>query len=397
MSGLLEDFANAIEQGDSIKVESLLAHGSVDVNARLPRKFNPPPLLLAVRSELRRVDVVEMLLSAGARIDDVDDNGQTACIAATRARSVDVLAVLLTHRPNLEVKDNQGFNALKISLLPRIGPINTAISAMLIDAGASMFGWSLCWLATRSAATIQALINRGVVINQLRDGHNCTSLHSIASQYLWTSEVQATVNMLVNVCGVDLEERNANGDTCTHLAASRHDMHSDQRLRCFVDAGADVNVVNRAGQTPLHRVVNYECSAVLIAAGADLNAVDRGGRTALLAAKARSGSTWTPILRAFMAAGADTSDVSYEILYVRDDQVETSRHEIANMRLDIARARLDNVRQRALHVCVGLQSLGIDALQMCEILQHACGPAARFVAFHQLWNIATTVKHFHQH
>jgi hypothetical protein len=73
---LLEDFAKAIEIGDSNQIESLLASGSIDVNARLPREFNPPPLVLAVTCEARRVDtlcIVEMLLSAGAHIECVDD------------------------------------------------------------------------------------------------------------------------------------------------------------------------------------------------------------------------------------------------------------------------------------------------------------------------------------
>jgi hypothetical protein len=36
----------------------------------------------------------------------------------------------------------------------------------------------------------------------------------------------------------------------------------------------------------------------------------------------------------------------------------------------------------------------LDALQMCEILQQACGPVAPLIAFHHWWKIATTVKHF---
>jgi ankyrin repeat protein len=83
---LLEDFAKAIEIGDSTQIESLLTSGSIDVNARLPREFNPPPLVLAVRHERVCVDIVEMLLSAGAHIDGVDENGQTACHAAVRAQ-----------------------------------------------------------------------------------------------------------------------------------------------------------------------------------------------------------------------------------------------------------------------------------------------------------------------
>jgi hypothetical protein len=41
--------------------------------AILPREFNPPPLVLAVTCEARGVGIVEMLLSAGAHIDCVDE------------------------------------------------------------------------------------------------------------------------------------------------------------------------------------------------------------------------------------------------------------------------------------------------------------------------------------
>jgi hypothetical protein len=53
-------------------------------------------------------------------------------------------------------------------------------------------------------------------------------------------------------------------------------------------------------------------------------------------------------------------------------------------RARIASERLDFVRKRAFEVCVGLQSRGLDALQMCEVLVHACGPVAPIVDFHHL-------------
>jgi hypothetical protein len=61
------------------------------------------------------------------------------------------------------------------------------------------------------------------------------------------------------------------------------------------------------------------------------------------------------------------------------------------------------VRHRALEVCIGATvawrialgfyhcALRLDALQLCEILQHACGAIGESIAFHQ---IATTVKQY---
>jgi hypothetical protein len=99
----------------------------------------------------------------------------------------------------------------------------------------------------------------------------------------------------------------------------------------------------------------------LLAAGADLDAADDGETARQVLAR----RGWT----------------------IDPDEVEAARR-------DIAKARIDFVRDRALQVCIGLQSLRIDALQMCEILQFACGRVAPLIPFHIWWKIATTVKHF---
>jgi hypothetical protein len=57
--------------------------------------------------------------------------------------------------------------------------------------------------------------------------------------------------------------------------------------------------------------------------------------------------------------------------------VTISPTEIEVARRDIVKARIDFVRYRALEICIGLQLLELDALQMCEILQFACGPLRR--------------------
>jgi hypothetical protein len=100
----------------------------------------------------------------------------------------------------------------------------------------------------------------------------------------------------------------------------------------------------------------------MLAIGADLDVEDANGKTA----------------RQWLAERRVTIDPK---------QVDSARFEIAKIRLDF-------VRSRAIEVCLGLQSLRLDALQMCEILRHSCGPMAGVVAFHQWWAIATKIKHF---
>lgn len=89
---LLEDFAKAIEQGVVASVNSAISSGAVQVDARLPRAQNPPAVVFSAR--FGRADIVDMLLKAGARLNDVDDRGQTACHAAVTSKHADVLALL---------------------------------------------------------------------------------------------------------------------------------------------------------------------------------------------------------------------------------------------------------------------------------------------------------------
>lgn len=68
---LLEEFTKAIETGDSTAVQALIDNGSVDVNARLPRRSNPPALVHAIQRQQEAI--ADILLRANARIDDTDD------------------------------------------------------------------------------------------------------------------------------------------------------------------------------------------------------------------------------------------------------------------------------------------------------------------------------------
>jgi hypothetical protein len=90
------------------------------------------------------------------------------------------------------------------------------------------------------------------------------------------------------------------------------------------------------------------------------------------------------IIHALLSSGADL-DATNQI-------GDTARQLL--FRRDIVKLRLDFVRHRALIVCIGFQSMELDALQMCEIMLHSCGRVAPLVAFHHWWAIATTVKHF---
>jgi ankyrin repeat protein len=389
---LLEDFFTAIVDNDVNQVGSLIAIGAIDVNARLPRLLNPPALVFAAQHG--RADIVKTLLSAGADIDDTDNDGETACHGAVNAGHVDVLALLLAHRPNLCLKDSKDHTPIQ-SLFSKSFVLNPVIALMLIEAGAPLEGFSrvaLCEFALTSTSAIQSLMKRDIAVSEFRDVFDRTALHMAA---LRSGEVDSAVlQMLVDVCGVDLEARSKFGATCTHTAA----MHDKiDALRCFIAAGANVRTADNEHQTPLHFAGNLDCTIMLLAAGADVHALDQWGSTACHFAAEENRLS---IVHALLAAGADldiedeNGDTVRQLL--SDDGLVVDAEQIAAAQRAIAKARLDFVRYRALQVCIGLQSRGLDALQMTEILLHSCGPVAPLIAFHQWWKIATIVKHFNR-
>ena len=111
-------------------------------------------------------------------------------------------------------------------------------------------------------------------IDSLLDG--ASRLHRAAA-----TETAHQVRDLINQ-GADPNLRNWRGETPLHRAAIRNpdlDVH-----RALIDAGADVNARDDTGATALHRAAGQPSPGradLLIEAGADVNARDKGGSTPL--------------------------------------------------------------------------------------------------------------------
>ena len=93
-------------------------------------------------------------------------------------------------------------------------------------------------------------------------------------------------------------------------------------MRSWVASGADINVVDEDGSTPLlwaSRWLHTECVAEMLRLGADARRVDPGGMTALhyVAAYAdRRGDAAEGVVRQLVAAGCDAA--------VRDNRGHTA-------------------------------------------------------------------------
>ena len=265
--------------GDPSTTRVLLAAGA-ELEARDNTGRTP---LIAAAEGYYAADGVSLLLAAGAAIEARNHAGETALIAAAREGSSKVIQALLAAGAELEARDNAGRTAL----------------LAVADAG---YG----------RGAVQVLLAAGPRL-EARDDSGETAL--IAASRERNSEM---VKALLDA-GADLEARNESGETALlaavvgaavynrsgtagegairHLPALRfHDPAgwSDTAeltvVRALLDAGADPNVRDAQGATPLMHAAGYSGNPkmldLIIGAGSELDAQDHAGRSALMWAAA---------------------------------------------------------------------------------------------------------------
>jgi ankyrin repeat protein len=379
-----QQLINAINKNDTATASSLISSGSVNFNCK------PWPLHHAARRG--GVDIITMLLDAGADINTVDERRRTACHLAILENHFDALKLLVERGANLDLVDSSSLSLL--SIVAQCCRDEQYVN-FLLGAGAPIDGLSNGELMrlVKSVAVFDRLIARGVNFTTMRDESGRTLCHHVARN--GTSEDD--LRFLVNVCGNDAVHAVDDDDrTPLHWAAS---FGNDSAVRVLVECGAEIDRQDNFGCTALFgaaAIVQSSHVELLLALGADVDMVTNNGETAChRAAERRKPAP----LCALVAAGGDLDQPDNKGETPRVIAVRTEAHlptpdEIDDARRQIAKTRLDLVRERAFQICLGLHSLDINALQLCEILMHSFGAIGSVIAFHQWWTIATTVKHF---
>lgn len=78
-------------------------------------KYNATPLINA--ASWLSIEFVELILQAGANIDDEDEDGDTALISAARRGDADSIKILLNHGADFMHTNHSGQNALQVAIL----------------------------------------------------------------------------------------------------------------------------------------------------------------------------------------------------------------------------------------------------------------------------------------
>jgi ankyrin repeat protein len=409
------------------KFSSRLANVLVDAGAKIDcvNARGETPLMCALAAPREGAAMfVSSLLSLGAPIDSRSvDNGYTVCHFAAELRDRELMSTLIdTYRCDVNATSNNGKTPLMIAcangawdvvtlllaagakphataLLEAVTAARTDIAETLIAAGVDVcvgdqHGWTACHYAVAqdNAELLNRLIAAGASVNV--GGESLIHLAAIAS-------LDGTMLQRLVAAGADANAVDESGQTACHVAA----VNKSITLRVLIDAGARFDTVDKYGCTALTKAVasgSRECVSLLLAAGANATRVDQLGQTLLHVLL--YGRRYDPLLvRALAAHGVDVNARDSSGLSAVDHVAKRADGvgclcALFAIGAEVTAAsestRLALVRARGAEVCIGLQSMHLPALQLAEIIRFACASVSDDVPFHQLWSIATKVKHF---
>jgi ankyrin repeat protein len=363
------------------RVLAMLIAAGATVTQGSSRKFWP----IHVAAANPNAAVLRLLLDAGAatQVHCLDGAGETPLFKACSNPNEAVLDLLLA--AGADWRDSFFEN---VSHAAATNP-NEALARRIIERSGggdvrtlrSKFGRSLLHAAALEGtpAVVAYLLRAGV------DTAAVDNLHETACDKALLNPNKAVLRLLLaagaplGVQGIEKAIRFSNVDALIdagirvtdHVVASwsradhvRYD--SGAVLQSLFARGVDVRC---AGPKPF-RCTRSEALLTLVAIGVDVSQCDTSNGDdddrALLSAIG---------LGHRLSAGVTAPRVAW------------ARNRIEERRFELLRAR-------AFQVCVGLQRLRLPALVLCEILANAFAPVESLVAFHRVWAVATTIKHF---
>lgn len=348
--------------------------------------------------------VVRALLQAGMR---VDDKATPVVVAAANPNAAIVQALLAA---GAAVDDDEHTVAGRAALNP-----NERVIQALVDSGID-FALSPCVAAAasnRNLLVLRAILASGadatkeswaLVMAAMHPNEHAVELLLAAGAPITPQAVaraggnanERVIEALIRA-GAPCDVADAAGNTPCHFAAKNRNARV---VTSLIAAGVDVNAVNMHLRAPVHEALlshNVDAVRVFLAAGVDVPRRDRFKSAFQMCTHGEAVGDGVECAHLLLAGGYLLGDDDLNRVWhaFRPQWEVAVRDEarIAAAQASIKRQRVDLFRWRAAEICVGLQSLRINALQLCEILDHSCAPFAR-LPFHTLWNLATTVKHF---
>ncbi len=226
-----------------------------------------------------KVETINLLLSNGAKCDDIDKGGRSALHYAVSRDWVHVIKQIVEKGGNLNKADNSGILPLHLAAFygnPNavrwlLSQPNVEINKKSSNGDSVMF-----WAAKgRQSNTLQLLLDNSEVDKSVKDQFARTVLHVSLS---WARPNLIEDMIKSNI--VELDAKDHTGTTCLHRAAHEAANKSMELVFDAYDAeGFNIDQVDAKGRTALHygAMNNPYAVALLVWGNADQTLVDEDG------------------------------------------------------------------------------------------------------------------------
>ena len=265
----------AAQWGRTAAAAALIKHGA---NVNATDSFKATPLLYAISHGYpdKNLDVIKLLLDNGADVNAKDDERNTPLLAAEKRGFKEAINLLLAKGAQINICD-----AAALGQIDRMAAMLQADPSLLRT---TVQGLTPLQHAARAGQdeTVQLLLAKGAAIEAEHAGRTALFL---AVEHNRPSVV---ATLLAHQANPNARE-GSYGWTPLHPAARAGHL---EVVKLLLQAKADVNAADRAGETPLHKALvaglfvkvtdqQMEIIRLLLANGAAVNATDKHGHTPL--------------------------------------------------------------------------------------------------------------------
>ncbi|XP_033643083.1 histone-lysine N-methyltransferase EHMT2-like [Asterias rubens] len=232
----------ASSEGDMAKVLQMLAEG-FDPNYRF-RSHNMESALHPAAAN-GNLEIIVILLQAGANIDAEDEDHKTPLMSAVESNHNDCMRYLIKHGATVQHKDDEGMTILHVAAKNgNLEAVKYITSLRKINPNSQDDGgWTpIIWAAEyKIIPVVQFLIERGADSN-IRDKEGNSGLH-------WAvfSGADDVAEIFINRHG-DVHAPNVHGDTPLHIAARENNYGC---VTMLLLRNASIDVTNKEGETPV--------------------------------------------------------------------------------------------------------------------------------------------------
>ena len=218
---------------------------------------------------------MKILISAGADVNKVDNEGYSALMIAAGMGDTNVIEQLIKAGANVNASTQSGHTALNLMIggydryqIRHIRPDAGSIQ-LLLNAGADVNAAGYegrtalhSAVSKKDVTAMKILLQAGAKVNKA-DNRGVTPL--IRAAFDW-GQISKVVEVLISA-GADVNAVDDEGCTALHQPFFRANLPA---IRSFIQAGADVNRLDNSGNTPLSSVRDADCARELLA-GAQIN------------------------------------------------------------------------------------------------------------------------------